>query len=107
MINIVLFDEESIIRVATKAINYFSSDSSVRITEDTIWVNGLYLRFYSKLITMNVYSPIFSKDNIQSCLSYILSDEEVFISITNQKMIYIDTVNAATNFDIFFCEEVV
>ena len=82
MINIVLFDEESIIRVATKAINYFSSDSSVRITEDTIWVNGLYLR-------------------------YILSDEEVFISSTNQKRIYIDTVNAATNFDIFFCEEVV
>ena len=38
MINIVLFDEESIIRVATKAINYFSSDSSVRITEDTIWI---------------------------------------------------------------------
>ena len=56
---------------------------------------------------MNVYSPIFSKDNIQSCLSYILSDEEVFISSTNQKRIYIDTVNAATNFDIFFCEEVV
>lgn len=107
MINIVLFNDESIIRVASKAINYFSTDCSIHTTEDTIWVNGLYLRFYPKLITLNAYSSTFSKDDIYNCLSFILSNEEVFITTSNQKRLYIDTVDVTTNFDAIFGEEVI
>lgn len=107
MINIVLFDDESVIRVATNAINYFSTDYSMRTTKDTIWVNGLYLRFYSKLITLNAYNSTFSNDDICNCLSFILHNEEVFITNREQKRIHIDAVGATTNFDAFFCEEVV
>lgn len=107
MINIVLFNDESVIRIATKAINYLSNSFSLRITKDAIWIDGLYLRFYDRLITLNDYSSAFSKKDIINCLNYILSGEEVFISNDNQNKIYISVVNASTNFDEIFCGDVV
>ena len=59
MVNIVLFDEESIIRIGKKAMEFFSGYSGLRTTENTIWLNGMYLRFYPKLITVHSILPFF------------------------------------------------
>ncbi len=107
MVNIVLFDDQSVDRVAAKAMAYFSTNYNLRITEDTIWADGLYLRFYPKLITLNIYDPTLIKDDIYHSLNSILSDEEVFITDGKQKKIYIDSVNASTDFDSILKREVV
>lgn len=107
MINVVLFNDESVLRIATKAIKYLSNSSGLRITKDTIWIDGLYLRFHDRLITLNDYSSTFSEKDIINCLNYILSGEEVFVTDTNQNKIYINAVNASTNFDEIFCRDVV
>ena len=107
MINIILFDDESIIRIANRSVKYFSSMCGYRTTKDTIWVNGLYLRFYSKLITLNAYSSTFQKKDVFDCLSYILSGEEVFLTDINQKRTYISVVNSSTDFDAILFREVV
>lgn len=103
MINIVLFDEKSIIRIGKKAMEFFNGYVDLRTTEDTIWLNGMYLRFYPKLITVNPFNPaIFSHERLVKCLSYILNGEEVFISAGRQNSKYIETVNQTTRFDSFF-----
>ena len=103
MINIVLFDEESIIRIGKKAMEFFSDYSGLRTTENTIWLNGMYLRFYPKLITVNSFNPtVFPHEHLIKCLSYILNGEEVFVSAARQNSKYIDSVNQATCFDSFF-----
>lgn len=107
MINIVLFDNESIIRIADRAIKYFSSRCSLRTTEDTIWIDGLYLRFYPQLITLNAYNPTILKEDIFEFLSYILSGEEVFVTDGNQNRIYISVVDSSTDFDAILFREVV
>lgn len=105
MISIVLYDDNSLLRIATKAMKYFSN-RDFRTTDDSIWIEGLYLRFYSNMITFNGYSTAFPKENIYKCLNYILSGEEVFVMDENKK-IYLSDVNESTNFYKIFCGEVV
>ena len=103
MINIVLFDEESVIRIGKKAMAFFSEHTSLRTTENTIWLNGLYLRFYPKLITVNSFNPaVLPHEHLMECLSYILNGEEVFVSAGRQNNKYIKSVNQTTCFDSFF-----
>lgn len=107
MINIVLFDEKSLVRIGKKAMKFFSDYNSLRTTENTIWLNGMYLRFYSTSITVNLFNPTaFSHNYIIKCLEYILNGEEVFISAGPQISKYINVVDQSTSFDLFFksCE---
>lgn len=102
MINIVLFDEEAIIRIGKKAMEFFAGHVDLRTTENTIWLNGMYLRFYPKLITVNSFNPTVSPyEHLVKCLSYILNGEEVFISAGRQNSKYIENVNQTTCFDSF------
>lgn len=102
MINVVLFDEESIIRIAQRAKVYFSNYIDLRVNSDTIWVKGLYIKFYPRQIIVNTFYPTtFTLSDIFNCLTYVLDGEEVFISDDKHKREYIDAVNAQTNFHAF------
>ena len=107
MINIVLFDNNAILRIATKAIEYMSKKGNLQTTNDTIWFNGLYMKFSSRIITLNAYNRVYSIEAINKYLNYILMGEEVYVTNVSQKGIYVSSVNSSTNFDsILFIEEV-
>ena len=106
IINIILYDSNSTIRIAEKAINYLSSHMNFRISGNTIWTNGLYLRFSSNAIIMNAYnSNRYSSKDLYDCLRKILDGEEVFLSNQDDFRQYIDNVNYLTTFDKFFSKE--
>ncbi|MBQ4517682.1 MAG: hypothetical protein II997_03745 [Clostridia bacterium] len=108
MINIVLYDEESIVRIAERVMIFFSNEKDMRTTNDTVWLKGAYFRFRSRSITINLYDNNFLlKDNILKSLNYILSGEEIYISNSCQKKEYFNFVNSSTNFDTFFADCVV
>ncbi len=100
MINVVLYDESSVINIAKKAWSYFNDKDDFRTTRDTIWVNGLYLKFSPQLLTINTFNcRRYSPKELYDCLSYILDGEEIFISCEEKKSKYVEKVNVTTNFD--------
>ena len=107
MINIVLFDNNAILRIATKAIEYVSKNYKLITTTDTIWFNGLYLKFSNRIITLNTYDRTYSNEEINKYLNYILMGEEVYVANVSQEGIYIRSVNSSTNFDSILFREVV
>ncbi len=100
MISIVVFDSEAVIRIAKRTAKYFSDCKEFSVSDDTLWLSGLYIKFYPRMITVNVFNTtLFSIEDIFKCLKYILKDEEVFISDYRRGEMYIDSVNAQTSFD--------
>ena len=59
MLNVVFYNSEAVIRVAEKAMKYFAGHVGLRTTVDTIWFNGLYLKFYPRMVTVNTYGSLF------------------------------------------------
>lgn len=103
MINIVLYDDKSIIRIAKKVKKYFSNYKFLQVTKDTIWLQGVYFWFCPRIITVNVFnSKFFSWDKIYDCLKYALYGEEVFVFDNSKNKKYINFVNSSTNLDIIF-----
>lgn len=97
MINIVLFNEEPVIRIAQRAMEYFSSYDDLRTTENTIWLDGLYLRFYPKLITINAFNPSkYPSKDVAVFLKNILVGEEIFILSKEQNNKYIENADSLT-----------
>lgn len=108
MINIVLYNDESIIRIVQRAIRLFSNYKEYRTTRDTIWLNGMYLKFTPKMLILNIYDTnIYSIDEVISYLKKILLGEEVYISDNHQFQKYIDKVNYSTVFKLTSYEECV
>lgn len=102
MINIVLFDEKATVRIARKAMEFFADYDGLRTTNDTIWLNGLYLKFCPRLIKLNLYNCTkFPITTVDECLKYILDKEEVFLSNDRGANEYVNTVIPTTNFVLF------
>lgn len=102
MINIVLFDEKATVRIAKKAMEFFSDYNDLRTTDDTIWLNGLYLKFCPRLIKFNLYNCTkFPIATVDECLKYILDKEEVFLSNERGNNKYVNTVVPTAYFDVF------
>lgn len=103
MINIVLFNDESIVRIAEKAVSIFSSFDGFRTSRDAIWLNGIYLRFTPRLISLNSYgfNNHIDKD-VYSGLKEMLHGEEVWLSDEKQRGRYYKNVDASTDFDSVF-----
>lgn len=103
MINIVLFDDESVIRIAKRAISFFSNFEGFRTSEDIIWLNGVYVKFSPRLITLNSSKSNNCTDNEIYCgLKKILHGEEIYLSDDKQRNKYIKSVDSSTAFDSFF-----
>lgn len=101
MINVILYDENSIIRIAQRAVEFFSDYGGFRTTRDTIWITGMYLKFAPRMLILNIFdSSDFSDDDIIECLRKVLLGEEVYVSDNCQFQKYIDKVNASTDFQI-------
>lgn len=102
MLNVVLYNENSVINIAKKAKKYLSKQEHFRTTNDTIWTNNLYLKFSPNLITVNAFQPnLVTKQDISDCLLYILGGEEIFISNNQQENAYIEKVDHTTKFEDF------
>ena len=100
MLNVVFYNSEAVIRVAEKAMKYFAGHVGLRTTVDTIWFNGLYLKFYPRIVTVNTYgSSPFSIQEIRDCLQFILKDEEVYIAGGPYTGTYINSVNSTQKSD--------
>lgn len=103
MINIVLFNDESVIRIAERAKDYFSEFDGFRIRDDIIWLKGFYLKFSPTIITVNTINSNFCFNNsIYEGFKYILYGEEVYLSNSKLEGEYIKKVNSSTLFDSLF-----
>lgn len=101
MINVILYDDKSIIRIAQRAVELFSDYGGFRTTRDTIWISGMYLKFAPRMLMFNIFdSSDFSDDEIIECLRKLLFGEEVYVSDNFQFQKYIDEVNDSTDFQI-------
>lgn len=98
MISIALYNSRSTIRIVKRALAFLSKYSAFRTTEDTIWVDGLYISFSPKMITVNNYSNSMSKKTVADCLNYILDGEEIFVPCKYPSTGYYGCVDAKTNF---------
>lgn len=100
MLNVVFYNSEAVVRVAEKAMKYFAGHVDLRTTVDTIWLNGLYLKFYPRMMTVNTYgSSPFSIQKVRDCLRFILKDEEVYIASGPYTGTYINSVDSLQKFD--------
>lgn len=101
MINVILYDDKSIVRIAQRAVEYFSSYGEYRATRDTIWLKGMYIKFAPRMLILNVFdSNRFSENDITECLKNILLGEEVYVFDNCQLQKYIGEVNALTDFKV-------
>lgn len=107
IISIVLFDDESLYRVARRATKFFSKYEGFRTTNDSIWVRGLCLSFSPGLVILNDYNSVLSKENMNECLNFILDGEEICISNMINRNIYINCVTEALDFDQIFAKTMV
>lgn len=102
MINIVLFDSESVGRIIQRAKKFFRKDEILGISESTLWLKGCYLEFNAKSIILNPYNlHLFSKNDVFACMSYLLGGEEVYILDSNYQSKYFTKVKPTDTFDIF------
>ena len=105
MINIILYNSDSSKRIANKAARFFSHYKSARITNDKIWLGGVYLKFSPKQIQINKYDACdISIDAISKCMDYMLTDEEIYISNNRGQKQYINKVNPSYPFESFLME---
>lgn len=92
MINIVLFNSDSITNITIRVLDYLHENnySILRTTEDTIWLNGLYIKFNprKKLITINNYNSLMSNQELVALLKHILKGEEISVRIENNIKYY-------------------
>ena len=101
MINIVLYDDMSIIRIAQRAVELFSGHRGFRTTSDTIWLNGMYLKFKPKMLILNVFeSKALPEAEIIQCLKDVLLGEEVYVSDNCRVQKYIGKVDCSTELDV-------
>ena len=99
MIDVILYDSTSIIRIAQRAVEYFSNYDGFRTTKDVIWLKGMYIKFAPDMLVLNVFdSNVFSDDNIIDCLRNVLSGEEVYVSDNYHFQKYIAKVDLLTDF---------
>ena len=103
MINIVLFNDESVLRIAKRAVAVFSGYEGYRTSENIIWLNGFYVKFLPKIITLNFSQTNHRFDNdIIHGLKTILYGEEVYLSDDKRRSKYYKSVESSTLFDSFF-----
>lgn len=106
LINVFLYDNNSVIRIAERATKVFSDFLGYRVTSNTVWFNGMYLKFADKMLVLNVFnSNVVSEDEITEHLKKILLGEEVYISNNYQSEKYIEKVNDSTVFPVTSYEE--
>lgn len=98
MISIVLFQEGSMLRIAKKTVKYFSEINQLRVSENTLWLEGGYIKFSPQLITINQIRP--NVYNLQDYLTQILSGEEIYISNDTNGGHYFRSVNSSTLLDV-------
>lgn len=92
MITVVLFNLESISNVTIRVFDYLHEFNYIilRTTQDTIWLNGLYIKFNikKKLVIINNYNNLMSKQEIADLLKSIFKGEEISLTITNNVKYY-------------------
>lgn len=104
MVNIVLYDDESVVRIAQRAVRCFSNYRGFRTTKDTIWLKGMYLKFAPRMLTLNIFDAnALSENVIIGCLKDVLLGEEVYISDDYSFQKYIDRVKSSTNLENVLC----
>lgn len=101
MISVILYDNESIVRIAQRAVEIFSDYEGFKTTRDTIWLKGMYLKFAPRMMILNVFdSNVLSVDEIIKCIKNVLFEEEVYVTDNCRFQKYIDKVNESTEFDV-------
>lgn len=99
MLRIVLFERNALQRIAKKALEYLAKTKlPMRVVQDTLWLEGWYISFEKRVITVNVYNNrLLSKTsiNINVFLESILKGEEVFIQDETNNDRYTDCVSHA------------
>lgn len=101
MISVILYDDESIVRIAQRAVELFSNYGGFRTTSDTIWLKGMYLKFAPRMLVLNVFdSNAFSEDKMTECIKNVLLGEEVYVTDNRQFQKYIGEVNVTTEFGV-------
>lgn len=101
MINVILYDDNSLVRIAQKAVEVFSNYNGFRTTRDAIWLKGMYLKFAPRMLILNVFdSSIISEEEIKESLKNILLGEEIYVSDNFQFQKYINKVDTSTDFKV-------
>ncbi len=84
LINLVFYENEAVTKIIKKTAEYFKNDPNFRISDNTIWLGYMYIKFGVKYISINIYNEkIDWKPIVREYLRIILENEEVFISSNN------------------------
>lgn len=98
MIKIVLFNKDSMIRIAKRTKRYFKGTQNMRGLKNILWLEGGYIKFTPRLITINQIKP--DVYDLQDYLKEVMKNEEIYISDDKTNGKYIEEVKNDTSFDI-------
>ena len=98
VMNFVLYSTDSSERIVSRVNNYFSSLDDIRVCDNMIWLKGMSLKFYEKLLTINVFNSDTNwRQFLTEFLPKILYNEEVYLS-SGDRSEYFEEVNDKTEF---------
>lgn len=101
MVNVIVYDKNSISRIAKRTLDFFSNEKSAHATKNFLLLNGIYFRFHTNSVTINAFNQKrYSKNEITDCLYYIFKNEEIHISNETTTK-YIKQLTSPTCFDSF------
>lgn len=100
MIELIFFNAEAVQRVALRIANaLYNGDAQA--CSDTIWLDGAYIKFKEKTVTVNIFSSekTLSKA-IMDLIKSSLIGEEVYICCPPHRGDYVEYVNDTTNIGV-------
>ncbi len=108
IINLVLYSSESLKRILKRTVTFFEKNNEIRLSNNTIWLSNIYIKFSNRIITINVFNLNSNwKSLLKEYLSDVLENEEVFISDDTNLSQYFEIITKQTNIESAYLKNVV
>ena len=108
IINLVLYSNESLNRIIRRTAIFFRNNNEIRLNNDTVWLNNMYIEFRDRIITINIFDLNSNwKPILKDYLSEILDNEEAYISSNNGASQYFEMISNQTDIEIAYLKSVV
>lgn len=89
IINMILYDNDATARVNQKSYDFFDKVKCKRFCENSIWLDGMNIEFYKRIVTINIYSDNSDwKKIINEYLEKVFVNEEVYINYNEVSQYY-------------------